>query len=324
MATGILWSVIIGLWAAYLVPLWIARHDTARLDAEATLAATAEADGVDHRTDGRTDGQADVQADVQANVQADAAASVSAAPGYPGEATSRGSDPTSLRRGGTRVARLLARRRARLVARRRRTLLGLIGTVLVIVLAVLLGPMPGWAGWAGGVVLAGYLVHLRYQARQSERATGRPRHQIAQQVRARARRRRTAPQDASAPEPAAGAKRPGRSGDGRPPAGQGPRPGDAEEPAGEADGSHRPSRPGLWQPLPGPLPTYVTKPRAVHAVRAIELTRATAWSPARLGSDMPPRWHAASAGPTLSLGATTSPRTSGLSQPSPTRRAVGG
>ena len=37
MATGILWSVIIGLWAAYLVPLWIARHDTSRMDGEAGL-----------------------------------------------------------------------------------------------------------------------------------------------------------------------------------------------------------------------------------------------------------------------------------------------
>ena len=269
VATGILWSVIIGLWAAYLVPLWIARDETARQEADATLdggaflAGAASRGGVAFRGgDAREDSTVGRDDD-----------------------TRRAADePPRRRRRGTRMARLLARRRARVVARRRRTLSGLVLTLLVISVAVPLGPMPGWAAAAAGLVLGGYVVHLRRQARRVKSA----------------RRQRGGGKCLPAPSPPqpVPTKAPhGEAGQTRPPTGAG-QPG---EPADE-EPSRALDKASLWQPLPVPLPTYVTNPSAIHPARAVELTRAAAWSSARFGSEGALHWHAAPAGPALSLG----------------------
>ena len=269
VATGILWSMIIGLWAAYLVPLWIARDETARLEADATLDGGAFSGGAGSRGLVTLPGG---DAGERSTVRRD-------------EDTPHVRDePPPRRRRGTRMTRLLARRRARVVARRRRTLSGLVLTLLVISSAVSLGPMPGWAAAAGGLVLGDYLVHLRRQARRVQSA----RRQRGGGKRAPAPRR---------PRPAP-TKAPHReAGPARPPTGAA-QPG---EPADE-ESSKALGKASLWRPLPVPLPTYVTNPSAIHPVRAVELTRAAAWSSARFGSEGALRWHAAPAGPALSLG----------------------
>jgi hypothetical protein len=255
VATGILWSVIIGLWAAYLVPLWIARHDTPRLHAGG---------GLDEA--------------------------------YQGDAAGDGGDG----------AHAVVSGDARPVARRRRTLLGLVVTLLVIVVAVPLGPMPVWAAVPAALVLGGYVVHLRRQARRVELSR-------------RHRKSDEHPEAPTAPRPMPSAARRGRGGRARRPAGAGRRD-DAQQPTDE-EPSSAPMNPSLWQPLPVPLPTYVTNPGAIHPFRAVELTRAAAWSSARFGSGVAPRWHAAPTGPALSLGPDESSATSRGGTPSPVPQA---
>jgi hypothetical protein len=306
VATGILWSVIIGLWAAYLVPLWIARHDTSRMDIDAEFddadgawSPGDHADYADHADGGvahvRYDGALD---DAGRDALDDAGRDALDAAGR--GRTGRRPAPSPLRRHGARVRRLLARRRARLAARRRRTLLGLVITLLVMVIAVPLGPMPGWAAGAEALVLAGYVVHLRRQARRAElmraerlaRARRHPQHH---------RPTAPAPGRTAPPRQAPTERRRSRGGPTEPTKDSGS-PEDAQEPARGKGAPRRPDDSGLWQPLPVPLPTYVTRPRAIHPARAVELARATAWSSARLGSGVSPHWHAAPTGPALSVG----------------------
>jgi hypothetical protein len=271
VATGILWSVIIGLWAAYLVPLWIARHDTSQPGVDAGL---DDADHVDDNGRGQTQ-----------------------------------PDSAPQRRRRTRVARLLARRRGGLVARRRRRLLGLVITLVVTLVAVPLGPMPGWAAAAGALVLGGYVVHLRHQARRAQFSLV---EHGSKQRRATRRRVHSGSAEPAAAKPDSPPSRPasteqsterrkGQGGKPRP-AGAAGQPEDAQDSADEDD-SRTPAKTSLWQPLPVPLPTYVTKPRAIHPARAVELSRAAAWSSARFGSGVAIRWHAAPTGPALSVGA---------------------
>lgn len=159
--------------------------------------------------------------------------------------------------------------RAKLMVRRRRVAAALAGLLVVLALTALLGVTSWWYTFAALLAAAGYTIHLRNEAiRDRElrrRRLARAGHSTGWEERAPREAPRVAPhaaehfvgEDAVLPVPAI-------------------------SPAGTENGSR-------WEPMPVPLPTYVSKPVAtrppmptpradVDATRTIDLTRPGAWS----------------------------------------------
>ena len=154
---------------------------------------------------------------------------------------------------------------ARMVARRRRVLLILLCGLLGLAVASAFAGLSLWVLPPVGVVLAGYLVHLRAQARQ-EAALRRRRRAARARLRARERRidsaervvatRRVRETERMASLAEAEAELAVREAEDR------------------RTNEHAAKR--AWNPVPVPLPTYVTKPKATRSNRFIDLTR-PAW-----------------------------------------------
>ena len=159
---------------------------------------------------------------------------------------------------------------AKLIMRRRRVMLVALTLVVVLAITAALGVTSWWYELAAGLAVAGYLIHLRNEA-----------------IRARELRRRRVARAARATLAREPVEAPARRRPARPV---------AESFADEASvlpaatvsaaGTENGSR---WEPVPVPLPTYVSKPvvsrpAASAALRAdvdatpIDLTRPGAWS----------------------------------------------
>jgi hypothetical protein len=170
------------------------------------------------------------------------------------------------RRPGERVAR--DRRAVSLAVRRRRILAGLLVTTLLGALLAPLTPLPWWLPVALLALTVADLAHLRVQARRA-RAVDRARDSVRRRTRSRLHRlesgERIRQVGRALAEERSAAELERRA---------------AEQAAAEA--AERAA--AGWQPVPVPLPTYVTKPAAPAGRRGgppIDLTRPGKWSDGR-------------------------------------------
>ncbi|WP_052864642.1 divisome protein SepX/GlpR [Streptomyces niger] len=324
-SSGLIYAVIVGAWAAYLVPMWLRRQDelnearpTERFSTAIRLLSGRAAmerryaKGQEGRSADDADGERDP--DVRAEAADVRSASAPADEGRPPGAHSadarvpeeREAPPTAVQPPAPahphpRASSAERTKRARVLARRRRT-------ITVLFLAFTLGAVVAgvggitylWVPAVPAVLLSAYIVYLRVQERrrfaftmdqrQAEVAAQRLREGRARPSRAGARapaEESPAAPAAPVPEPAgpesvagagrrAPAERPGRQH--RPPSGDG---------AG-------------WDPVPVPLPTYVTAPVAPRAGGSVDLGADDAWSSARSST-------AGGAGPAAGTGAPAGP-----------------
>ncbi|MFJ2806386.1 gephyrin-like molybdotransferase receptor GlpR [Kitasatospora sp. NPDC087271] len=343
-SSGLIYAVIVGAWAAYLVPMWLRRQDelnearpTERfstairllagrsgLERRAARALGDEPRDDEHSSDGPPgrDGAApgDPAADSAppavgpesppsvepppAPVPASAPASASSSSPERG---ARGERPGSAPHGG-------AQRRARLLARRRRMVTALfLAFALGAVVAAVAGLAFLWVPAVPAILLTLYIGHLRklerqryevkldraraaqaaerLRKREQQRAAARsvPAEAVDTQVHTQAHIRAQAPVRAQAP---AAEGRAGR----RPHLRLAADPGEAAVSAPSAsavaeateheewvDGMRErgAAGPDSWEPVPVPLPTYVTAPVAPRVSRGLDLTAPGTWTAGR-------------------------------------------
>ncbi len=248
-----LYAVIIVLWIAILLPMWLRRHDEA-----------LESRSVDRFSSAMRTLSSRSSADRREVVM-----------------PARRVDP--LHADGP--ARAVADGRAVLAARRRRSLGVVLGATLIATGLVLLGYVQPWVLALPVVVLAAFVFHVRRDTRARAALDRRRRAQTAA-ARERARRaptRRTAGFDVEQILPRA------------PRASSGPeRVEVVESPAPElvsaavasasevVDLPYDSEADRAWEPVPVPLPTYVTAPKAPRSVRVIDLTRPGLWTSGHL------------------------------------------
>ncbi|GGV86088.1 hypothetical protein GCM10010294_66340 [Streptomyces griseoloalbus] len=350
-SSGLIYAVIVGAWAAYLVPMWLRRQDelnearpterfstairllSGRAGMERRYAKDLRARSADegeqgvHDPDAITD-SVDVRAfavsqtrpQTQAPVPSLPAERPEPAPARAGRpprehAERRASEPVdrrasehgaargrvpAARRGPESAAAQAAAARARrskVLARRRRTTTMLfVAFTLGAIVAAVGGLAFLWAPGVPAVLLSGYIAYLRSQERRrfAYQMDRRQAEVAAQRLRERQRppRRRPTVDDADPDEP------------------EGPEAGTDTDPGLSALAADRRAlveqtdhaewvdqqrerqrRPGQggdsWDPVPVPLPTYVTAPVAPRATSDVDLGAQDTWSSAR-SSAVPP------------------------------------
>ncbi|MGW6732829.1 divisome protein SepX/GlpR [Streptomyces sp. NPDC055013] len=349
-SSGLIYAVIVGAWAAYLVPMWLRRQDelnearpTERfstairllsgragmerryakdLRARSTEEGEPSADDpgdVTESVDVRAFAMPPTRPQTQAAVQAQApgrqepARESSREPaGKPApehgsrQAPERAGAPTAEAGSGPKARkRVPAARRApsaseeaaaararrlKVLARRRRT-------TVVLFLAFTLGAIVAAVGglaflWAPGVpavMLSGYIAYLRSQERRrfAYQMDRRRAEVAAQRLREHARQsRRRGPADAGAgldesdegPEPGTDPGLSALAADRRALVEQTDH---AEWVDQQRERQRRPGHGDSWDPVPVPLPTYVTAPVAPRATSDVDLGAPDAWSSAR-------------------------------------------
>ncbi|MET9256622.1 gephyrin-like molybdotransferase receptor GlpR [Streptomyces sp. NPDC048182] len=304
-SSGLIYAVIVGAWAAYLVPMWLRRQDelnearpTERFSTAIRLlsgragmerryakdrphpAGEAEPDADAPSPDGAT-GSVDVRAFAVSRTKRQA----------PPPEPARARVPAARRAPVSPEAAARARRN-KVLARRRRTiaLLFLLFTLGSIVAAV--GGLAFlWAPAGPAVLLSVYIAYLRTQERRryAFQMDRRQAEAAAARLRDRDRQpRRRTPADAGdtdADEPDEG------------PEATAPDPGLSALAAGrralveqtdhaewvdqQRERQRRPQGGDSWDPVPVPLPTYVTAPVAPRATPDVDLAGPDAWSAAR-------------------------------------------
>jgi hypothetical protein len=338
-SSGLIYAVIVGAWAAYLVPMWLRRQDelnearpterfstairllSGRAGMERRYAKDLRARSADQGESGAGDpGTVTDSVDVRAfampptRPQTQQAAGQAQAPGNPEHkraepAHERPAEPApesgaapapkrvpAARRAPSAEAAAARARRSKVLARRRRT-------TVVLFLAFTLGAIVAAVGglaflWAPGVpaiMLSVYIAHLRSKERRrfAYQMDRRQAEAAAQRLRERARqpRRRTAA-DAGAdpaehnegPEPEAGPGQSALAADRRALVEQTDH---AEWVDQQRERQRRPGHGDSWDPVPVPLPTYVTAPVAPRATADVDLGAPDAWSSARSSSVAP-------------------------------------
>jgi len=264
--SGLIGLAIIGIWLVVLVPMWLNRHEAD--DATRSMDSFSTAMRVLSRRSPSRSGKSDhryvvmprrdyVGVTVDNNPGAKTTGRT-AGPRFPWMGRSVRSAPPVGSAG-----------RARLMARRRRVTLVVFGLLLVLLVTSAIGLTSWWYELAVGLAAAGYVVHLRNEAIRAE--------ELQRRRRARAERASSA----AWVEPQAAYRQPVaepvlRADEVLPAA--------PVSPAGTENGSR-------WEPVPVPLPTYVSKPvvqrpaasapRAdVDATGTVDLTRPGAWTEA--------------------------------------------
>ncbi|MFD7832838.1 gephyrin-like molybdotransferase receptor GlpR [Kitasatospora sp. NPDC059803] len=352
-SSGLIYAVIVGAWAAYLVPMWLRRQDelnearpTERfstairllagrsgLERRAARALGDEPRDDEHSSDGPPGRDGAASGDPAADsappaVEPESSASVEPPPApvpVPVSATApvpspergaRGERPGSAPHGG-------AQRRARLLARRRRMVTALfLAFALGAVVAAVAGLAFLWVPAVPATLLTLYIGHLRKLERQRyevklDRARAA---QAAERLRKREQQRaaaRSVPAEAvdtqahtqvhtqphvraHAPARAQAPAAEGRAGR-RPHLRLAADPGEAAVSAPSAsapsasavaeateheewvDGMRErgAAGPDSWEPVPVPLPTYVTAPVAPRVSRGLDLTAPGTWTAGR-------------------------------------------
>ncbi|GAB3173638.1 gephyrin-like molybdotransferase receptor GlpR [Streptomyces incanus] len=351
-SSGLIYAVIVGAWAAYLVPMWLRRQDelnearpterfstairllSGRAGMERRYAKDLRARSTDeeersaHDPDAVTD-SVDVRAfavsqtrpQIQAPVREQPAQRPDRRSPEPGPARERvpsarrerdprraqpaGPDRSTAQQSRSAQASAARARRSKVLARRRRTTtLLFVAFTLGAVVAAVGGLAFLWAPGVPAVLLSVYIAYLRSQEhrRFAYQMDRRQAEVAAQRLRERERRPRRRPSvgdaDTDAPEGP----------------GQGFEP--AVEPEQETDPGllalaadrralveqtdhaewvdqqrERQRRPGQggdsWDPVPVPLPTYVTAPVAPRATSDVDLGAPDTWSSARSSSMAP-------------------------------------
>ena len=252
---GLIYGALVLMWAVVLLPMWVRRHDEASeansMDRFTTAMRVLSRRNDDPGTGGNV-GHREVVMPARTQRR---------------DVTVQG-----------RPARKPVRSSAAVVAaRRRRTLIVLLLLIVLVGAAAWFGYLPMYAVAVPAVLAVAYLVHLRAEAK---RAADRARRHDAARMRARRRyaddayRARYLPAYASSTAHAAQQL---------PTAPEPDVLGMVEQPAAlVSDGGE------VWQPVPVPLPTYVTAPPASHPVRVIDLTKPGAWASRHVGAEAEP------------------------------------
>ncbi|MEU8760839.1 gephyrin-like molybdotransferase receptor GlpR [Streptomyces sp. NPDC048659] len=318
-SSGLIYAVIVGAWAAYLVPMWLRRQDelnearpTERFSTAIRLlsgragmerryakelrdrdraaegsapevdpdAATEHLSSVDvrgfsapaARTEARLEfpdpGPAQHQPPHQPQPQASASASA--------PAPASGGAPASARRAPSAAAER-ARRGKALARRRRTTVLLFLAFTLGAVVAAVGGLAFLWAPGVPAVLLSAYIVYLRVQERRRFIYVMDRRNAEAAAARLRESRRpaptpEPTPAETPAPAPAVSPQEAGRRA--------------LVEQTDHAEWVDQqrdrgPARGDSWEPVPVPLPTYVTAPVAPRASGGVDITDPETWSASR-------------------------------------------
>ncbi|GAP46772.1 gephyrin-like molybdotransferase receptor GlpR [Streptomyces azureus] len=330
-SSGLIYAVIVGAWAAYLVPMWLRRQDelnearpTERFstairllsgkaamerryarDLRARSAEEGEQDADD--LDAVTD-SVDVRAFAVSKTRPQTQAPVpSPAPEQPARpapgpaSAERGRGPVpAARRGATpqankaNEAAAARARRSKVLARRRRTttMLFLAFTLGAIVAAV--GGLAFlWAPGVPAVMLSVYIAYLRSQERRrfAYQMDRRRAEVAAQRLRERQRQpRRRAATDEAADDPEEGPEPttdPGLSALAADRRALVEQTDHAEWVDQQRERQRRPGQGDSWEPVPVPLPTYVTAPVAPRATSDVDLGAPDTWSSARSSAVTP-------------------------------------
>ncbi|MFH0521607.1 gephyrin-like molybdotransferase receptor GlpR [Streptomyces sp. M41] len=329
-SSGLIYAVIVGAWAAYLVPMWLRRQDelnearpterfstairllSGRAGMERRYAKDLRARSTDEGEPSADDpGDVTESVDVrafavpptrpqtQAAVQAQASEPGSepaperggahAPDQSPGPARNERKRVPAARRAPSSEAAAARARRTKVLARRRRTTMMLFLAFTAGAIVAAIGGLAFlWAPGVPAVLLSGYIAYLRSQERRrfAYQMDRRQAEAAAQRLREHARSRRRGPAD---------------GGDGGDETDEGPEPGTetglsalaadrralveqtdhAEWVDQQRERQRRPGHGDSWDPVPVPLPTYVTAPVAPRATADVDLGAPDAWSSAR-------------------------------------------
>ncbi|WP_370413236.1 gephyrin-like molybdotransferase receptor GlpR [Streptomyces fradiae] len=314
-SSGLIYAVIVGAWAAYLVPMWLRRQDelnearpTERFSTAIRLlsgragmerryakelrdrdraaddpasdvdpdAVTEHLSSVDVRDfcapAARTEARLELPEEAPKAPQASKAAKAPKAAQAPAR---RGAGAGAGAGGGAAAERA---RRSKVLARRRRTtVLLFLAFTLGAVVAAVGGLAFLWAPAVPALLLSAYIVYLRVQERRRFVYVMDRRNAEAAAARLRESRR---PAPTPEPEPAAA-----------PAAEATVSPQEADRRALVEQTDHAewvdqqrergPVRGDSWDPVPVPLPTYVTAPVAPRASGGVDITDPETWSSAR-------------------------------------------
>ncbi|MER8045253.1 gephyrin-like molybdotransferase receptor GlpR [Streptomyces sp. NPDC094032] len=302
-SSGLIYAVIVGAWAAYLVPMWLRRQDelnearpTERFSTAIRLLSGRA--GMERRYAKELKGRDRAAEGVAPEVDPDAAtehlSSVDVrgfcAPAARTEARLELPDPpqaqtpapvpvpapASARRAPSAAAER-ARRGKALARRRRTTVLLFVAFTLGAVVAAVGGLAFLWAPAVPAVLLSAYIVYLRVQERRRFVYVMDRRNAEAAAARLRESRRpaptpEPAPAEPPAPAPAVSPQEAGRRA--------------LVEQTDHAEWVDQqrdrgPARGDSWEPVPVPLPTYVTAPVAPRASSGVDITDPETWSAAR-------------------------------------------
>ncbi|MEV6260947.1 gephyrin-like molybdotransferase receptor GlpR [Streptomyces sp. NPDC051784] len=322
-SSGLIYAVIVGAWAAYLVPMWLRRQDelnearpTERFSTAIRLLSGRAAMERRYARELQERDAEEAPGDVDPDAVTDRIESVDVrafsappartearlrdpAPSGPGpdRPRERPARPASGRREAGRLSGAEAererRRRSQVLARRRRTTTVLfLAFTLGAVVAAVGGLRFLWAPAVPAILLSAYIVHLRGQERRRFVFTmdRRRAEAAAQRLREnRPRRHQSASSAAAEPdeEPEAPAPVPTVS-----PQEAGRRALVEQTDHAEWVDQQRergPVQGDSWEPVPVPLPTYVTAPVAPRATGGVEVGDPETWSAARSSPAEPSR-----------------------------------
>ncbi|WP_035957280.1 gephyrin-like molybdotransferase receptor GlpR [Kitasatospora sp. NRRL B-11411] len=342
-SSGLIYAVIVGAWAAYLVPMWLRRQDelnesrpTERFSTAIRLlagrsamerrAARALGDQTADQQhpagedpDGALADPAPAVAPDPADVPTRAAAEPAAEPvGEPAAepvvgpaAAAEGRGEREREREREIGDRRSAERRARLLARRRRMVTMLfLAFALGAVVAAVTGFAFLWVPAVPGLLLTLYIGHLRRLERQRyEVKFDRTRAaQAAERLRERERERAARPAAEPAATRPAPAPEPTATTD--PSTTRATVLAEATEHEEWADGvrSRAAAGPDSWEPVPVPLPTYVTAPVAPRTTRGLDLSAPNTWDSGRPATPLFDQYGAEPAQPPAAADWSTRPR----------------
>uniref|UniRef100_UPI003F6A321E divisome protein SepX/GlpR n=1 Tax=Streptomyces triticisoli TaxID=2182797 RepID=UPI003F6A321E len=201
--------------------------------------------------------------------------------------------PAARRAPGAEAAAARARRSKVLARRRRTTVLLFLAFTLGAIVAAVGGLAFLWAPGAPAVLLSAYIAYLRAQERRRFTYQMDRRHAEAAAQRLhenRRRPRRRAPLDPSADAPDAGPEPetdPGLSALAADRRALVEQTDHAEWLDQQRERQRRPGRGDSWDPVPVPLPTYVTAPVAPRATSDVDLGAPDTWSSARSSTAVP-------------------------------------
>ncbi|MBT2479455.1 hypothetical protein [Streptomyces sp. ISL-94] len=298
-SSGLIYAVIVGAWAAYLVPMWLRRQDelnearpTERFSTAIRLLSGRA--GMERRYAKGLRERGGEEAEPQPHADPDAATET--VNSVDADARAFVVPPTRAEHRAAAAERVRREQRLQVLARRRRTtlLLFLLFTLGAVVAAVGgLGFL--WAPAVPALLLSTYIVHLRVQERRRyeftmdrRRAEAAARHLRENRA---PRRRESEAAAGSEPDPAppvspqeAGRRALVEQTD------------HAEWVDQQRERDRGPARGDSWEPVPVPLPTYVTAP---VAPRATGPATPDAWSATRSSTAEPtePRLRAQPAPP---------------------------
>ncbi len=252
VGSGIIYAVIIVMWAAYFIPRWLKRHDE--------LSESRSVEKFDHamRILSRKDPTPDQRRVVMPPRPAPPRRTLPARSPLPAQRTAPVRRP---------------RRASSAAVRRRRILAGLLLSTFVATVLAPLTPVPWWAPVLLLVLTVADVAHLRAQVRSS-RQVSRSREAVRRSMASRLMRfdsfdrlmsvRRELAEERAAENARWVAAE------------------EADRRVREEEERRAADEAGRWDPVPVPLPTYVSKPPAPRRAPPIDLTHPGAWTEAQV------------------------------------------